>query len=132
VTITLPNHKTTDGTVSYVGTVATSSSSGGGGGGSSPTIEVDITPADSAATGTLDAAPVTVSIVTASVSNVLAVPVTALLAQADGSYAVEVVGAGSQRHLVPVTLGMFDDSDGLVEIQGEGLAAGQKVVVAGS
>jgi peptidoglycan hydrolase-like protein with peptidoglycan-binding domain len=128
VTITLPNRKTTDGTVSAVGTVATSSSNGGSG---TPTIEVLITPADAAATGTLDAAPVSVSIVTASVPDVLAVPVTALLAQKD-AYAVEVVDASGQHRFIPVTVGLFDDSSGLVQVEGAGLAAGQKVVVAGT
>jgi peptidoglycan hydrolase-like protein with peptidoglycan-binding domain len=127
VSITLPNRKTTEGTVSSVGSVATSSANGG-----TPTIEVSVTPTDSAATGTLDAAPVTVSIVTATVTDVLAVPVTALLAQADGAYRVEVVDAGGQHRLVPVTLGMFDDSSGMVQVEGPGLAAGQKIVVAGS
>jgi peptidoglycan hydrolase-like protein with peptidoglycan-binding domain len=126
VSITLPNHQTTDGVVTSVGTVATSSNGG------TPTIEVDITPKDPAATGTLDAAPVSVSIVTASVSDVLAVPVTALLAQSDGAYAVEVVDAGGQHRLIPVTLGLFDDSEGLVQVEGAGLAAGLKVVVAGT
>jgi peptidoglycan hydrolase-like protein with peptidoglycan-binding domain len=130
VTITLPNHQTTDGIVSSVGTVATSSSSGGGGG--TPTIEVNITPNDPDATGTLDAAPISVSIVTNSVADVLAVPVTALLAQADGAYAVEVVDAAGQHRFVPVTLGLFDDSGGLVQIEGAGLVAGQRVVVAGT
>jgi hypothetical protein len=130
VTITLPNHQTTTGTVSAVGTVATSSSGGGGGG--TPTIEVDIAPADPAATGTLDAAPVAVTIVSASVADVLAVPVTALLAQADGTYEVEVVDAGGQHRFVTVTLGLFDDAEGLVQVEGAGLAAGQRVVVAGT
>ena len=130
VTITLPNQKTTTGTVSAVGTVATASSGGGGGG--TPTIEVDVTPTDPAATGTLDAAPVAVSIVDAAVADVLAVPVTSLLAQADGTYEVEVVDGGGQHHLVPVTLGLFDDAEGLVQVEGTGLAAGQKVIVAGT
>jgi peptidoglycan hydrolase-like protein with peptidoglycan-binding domain len=127
VTITLPNRKTTDGTVSAVGTVATSSGNGGG----TPTIEVLITPTDAAATGTLDAAPVSVAIVTAQVADVLAVPVTALLAQKD-AYVVEVVDASGQPRFIPVTIGLFDDSSGLVQVEGAGLAAGQKVVVAGT
>jgi len=127
VTITLPNRKTTEGTVSSVGTVATAGPNGG-----TPTIEVNIAPTDPAATGTLDAAPVTVSIVTASVADVLAVPVTALLAQTDGAYMVEVVDANGQHRFVPVTLGLFDGSGGLVQVEGAGLAVGQKVVVAGS
>jgi hypothetical protein len=30
---------------------------------------------------------------------------------------------------VPVTLGLFDDTQGLVQVTGSGLAAGQQVVV---
>ena len=71
-----------------------------------------------------------VGITTASVRGALVVPVTALLAQSDGGYAVEVVGAGARNHLVPVSLGLFDDADGLVQVTGSGLAAGQTVVVA--
>ncbi len=121
VTITLPDNSTTPGRVSYVGTVATtpSSSSGQGGGGSStPTIEVDVTPTDPAATGHLDQAPVNVSITTASVEDALVVPVNALLALASGGYAVEEVGAGGVHHLVGVQLGLFDDADGLVQVTG--------------
>ena len=84
---------------------------------------------DPAATGTWDQAPVQVGITTASVPNALVVPVTALLAQSGGGYAVEVVGAGARNHLVPVSLGLFDDAEGLVQVTGSGLAAGQEVVV---
>jgi peptidoglycan hydrolase-like protein with peptidoglycan-binding domain len=131
VTITLPNNTTTPGVVSSVGTVATcpSSSAAPGPGACSPTITVDITPSDPAATGTWDQAPVRVGITTASVPSALAVPVTALLAQSARGYAVEVVGAGGVTHLVPVSLGLFDDADGLVQVTGSGLAAGQEVVV---
>ena len=45
-------------------------------------------------------------------------------------YAVEVVAAGARNHRVPVSLGLFDDADGLVAVTGSGLAAGQEVVVA--
>jgi len=57
--------------------------------------------------------------------------VTALLARSDGGYAVEVAGAGpgATNRLVPVSLGLFDDADGLVAVTGSGLAAGQAVVV---
>jgi len=89
---------------------------------------VDIAPSDPAATGTWDQAPVQVTITTASVASALVVPVTALLARAGGGYAVEVVG-NPVNHLVPVSLGLFDDADGLVQVRGSGLAAGQKVVV---
>jgi len=32
-------------------------------------------------------------------------------------------------HLVPVTLGLFDDADGLVQVSGSQVSAGQRVVV---
>ena len=131
VTITLPDNSTTSGRVTYVGTVATvpSSSDQGGGGSGPPTIEVDVTPTDPAATGHLDQAPVNVSITTGSVRNALVVPVNALLALASGGYAVEVVGVGGVHHLVGVQLGLFDDADGLVQITGTNLTPGTRVVV---
>jgi peptidoglycan hydrolase-like protein with peptidoglycan-binding domain len=148
VSITLPNNHTTPGVVSSVGAVATCPSSpGSGGSGSSsaapgtdtcssgssgsstPTITVGVTPSHPAVTGTWDQAPVQVGITTASVPNALVVPVTALLARSGGGYAVEVVGAGARNHLVPVSLGLFDDAEGLVQVTASGLAAGQQVVV---
>jgi hypothetical protein len=148
VTITLPNNQTTPGVVSSVGTVATcpSSSTSGGSNSSSassgtnicsstsgnsntPTVMMDVTTSDPAATGTWDQAPVQVTITTASVPSGLVVPVTALLARSGGGYAVEVVDSGGTHHLVSVSLGLFDDADGLVEVTGSGLAAGQEVVV---
>ncbi len=130
VTITLPDNENTPGVVSYVGTVATTpSNNGGGGGSSSPTINVYVTPTEPAATGSLDQAPVNVSITTASVSNVLVVPVDALLALASGGYAVEEIDTGGIHQLVGVTLGLFDDANGDVQVSGPGLAAGQRVVV---
>jgi peptidoglycan hydrolase-like protein with peptidoglycan-binding domain len=133
VTITLPDNATTPGRVTYVGTVATTPSSsdqgGAGGGSSSPTIEVDVRPTHPGATGRLDQAPVSVSITTGSVRDALVVPVNALLALASGGYAVEVVEAGGVHHLVGVAAGLFDDANGLVQVTGRGLVAGQRVVV---
>jgi peptidoglycan hydrolase-like protein with peptidoglycan-binding domain len=134
VTITLPDEQTTPGIVNSVGTVATSPSSKGGeepnkgGEEGGPTIEVNITPSDPAATGRLDEAPVNVSITTASVPSTLVVPVDALLALAGGGYAVEAVEGGVHR-LVAVTIGLFDDAEGLVQVSGAGLHSGQRVVV---
>ena len=62
------------------------------------TIPVQVTLTDPRAAGTLDQAPVTVNITTASAPGpVLAVPVTALLAQSPGGYVVEVAGPGNTR-----------------------------------
>ncbi|MGO9907741.1 MAG: peptidoglycan-binding protein [Solirubrobacteraceae bacterium] len=148
VSITLPDNKTTPGVVTSVGTVATCAPSSGSGGSSSspaapgtddcssgssgnttPTINVDVTPSDPAATGTWDQAPVQVAITTARVPSALVVPVNALLARSQGGYAIEVVGADGTNHLVPVSLGLFDDAEGLVQVTGSRLVAGQEVVV---
>jgi multidrug efflux pump subunit AcrA (membrane-fusion protein) len=129
VTVTLPDGTSTPGVVSSVGTVATTTS--GPGQGTSTTIPVQVKLTDPGAAGSLDQAPVTVYITTASVRNALAVPVTALVAQASGGYDVEVVEPGNTRRLVPVTPGIFDDNSGLVQVTG-GLVPGQSVVVAAS
>jgi multidrug efflux pump subunit AcrA (membrane-fusion protein) len=86
---------------------------------------------DPGAAGSLDQAPVTVNITTASAKNALVVPVGALLAQSSGGSAVEVLGAGNTRRLVPVITGIFDDADGLVQVTGA-LVPGQRVVVPAS
>jgi multidrug efflux pump subunit AcrA (membrane-fusion protein) len=133
VTVTLPNLKTTPGTVLSVGTVATAApSSEAGGGAGDPTIAVEIVLTDPTVAGGLDQAPVLVNITTATVDDALVVPVTALLALAGGGYAVEVVGSDGVHTLVPVTLGIFDDAAGLVQVISTGLAAGQQVVVPGT
>jgi hypothetical protein len=124
VTVTLPDGKTTPGVVSSVGTVAVTS-------GSATTIPVEVKLTDPGAAGTLDQAPVTVNITTGDAPNVLAVPVTALLAQSSGGYVVEVVGVGGTRRYVPVRPGLFDDASGLVQVSGA-LTPGQRVVVPAS
>jgi hypothetical protein len=134
VSITLPNQQTTAGVLSSVGTVAKSPASKEGGGGGEngeeggPTIEVGVTPSEPQAIGHLDEAPVSVSITTQSVPEALAVPVDALLALAGGGYALEVAEGGT-HHLEAVTLGLFDDAEGLVQVSGSGVSAGQRVVV---
>ena len=126
IEITLPNDQTTPGRITQVSSVATPGQNG-----SPPTIAVDAVPTDPAAIGHLDQAPVNVSITTGRVSNALVVPVDALLALESGGYAVEEVATNGVHHLVAVTTGLFDDADGLVQVSGPGLAAGQRVVVPG-
>ena len=128
VTVMLPDGRTTPGAVSAVGTVATTSSSGAG---PATTIPVQVTLADPEAAGTLDQAPVTVNITTATARDALVVPVGALLAQAPGRYVVEVTGPGSRRRWVPARPGIFDDASGLVQVTGA-LVPGQRVVVPAS
>jgi hypothetical protein len=128
VSITLPNDQTTPGKVSSVGTVATPASDNGSGS-SSPTVTVLVTPDDPKATGSIDQAPVEVSITTASVKSALVVPVNSLLALASGGYAIEVVSARGVHTLETVTTGLFDDADGLVAVSGPGVTSGQRIVV---
>jgi hypothetical protein len=130
VSITLPDGTTTPGVVSLVGTVATTTP----GPGQSPatTVPVQVTLTDPKAAGTLDQAPVTVNLTTrSSPGPVLAVPVTALVAQSPGGYAVEVACPGNTRQYVPVTTGIFDGANGLVQVTGA-LRPGQLVVVPAS
>ena len=129
VSITLPDGTTTPGVVSSVGTVATTTPEPGQGQSPATTIPVQVKLTDPAAAGTMDQAPVTVNITTESVRNALAVPVYALLAQSPGGYVVEVVGPGNTRRYVPVTVGIFDDADEMVQVTGA-LTPGQRVVTA--
>jgi hypothetical protein len=121
VSVTLPDGSVTPGVITSVGAVASGSAG-------AATVQVSVTLTNPSAAGSLDQAPVTVNITTASASNVLVVQVEALLAQPSGGYAVEVVGAGDARRLVPVTVGLFDDTAGLVQVTGN-LAPGERVVV---
>jgi Putative peptidoglycan binding domain len=133
VTITLPSGETTPGRVSFVGSVASTPSAGDSGDGdTTPKIDVSVRLSRQAAAGRLDQAPVSVAITTDTVEDVLVVPVNSLLALAGGGYAVEVVNAAGVHRLVPVTLGLFDDAQGLVEVQGSGVRAGQRIVVPAS
>jgi hypothetical protein len=126
VTVTLPDGTTTPGVVSSVGTVAVTTS----GPGQNPvtTIPVQVKLTDPRAAGILDQAPVTVNLTTATARNALVVPVTALLAQATGRYEVELADPLGVRRWVPVTTGIFDDADGLVQVTGA-LTSGERVVV---
>jgi peptidoglycan hydrolase-like protein with peptidoglycan-binding domain len=126
VTITLPDSRKTRGVVSSVGSVASAAKAD-----ETPKVPVRIRLTDPALAGRQDQAPVTVAITTATVRDALAVPVNALLALAGGGYAVEVVAAGIHR-LVPVGMALVDDADGLVQVTGSGLRAGQRIVVPAS
>jgi hypothetical protein len=131
VVIILPDGSTTPGIADAVGTVATTPEPAGGGGGnvrSPPTIAVEVQPTDQGATGGLDQAPVRVSITTRVVENALSVPVTALLGNVGGGFAVEVVRADGRRELVATRLGLFDPTGGRVQVEGE-LREGDLVVV---
>lgn len=93
--------------------------------GQDTTFTATVMPDDQAATGGLEGTLVDVRFTTETRTGVLTVPVGALLALAEGGYAVEVV-EGSARRLVAVEVGLFADGD--VEVTGDGLAEGARVV----
>jgi hypothetical protein len=124
------------GRIATLGRVAreTSSGSGGegaGGGNESGTgelvIDVSVVLRSRRGIGRLDQAPVLVAIARETKRNVLAVPVTALVARTGGGYAIETADRGRAR-LVPVRTGLF--AEGLVEISGAGVREGTEVAVA--
>ncbi|HKY76374.1 MAG TPA: peptidoglycan-binding domain-containing protein, partial [Acidimicrobiia bacterium] len=122
VEIELPGGKRIPGTVESVGTSASDGGDGGQGGGGNAEVQVTITPGGS--TEGLDGSPVDVYFTRREAKNVLAVPVGALLALAEGGYGVEVADT---HKLIAVETGLF--ADGMVEVTGDGLQPGTKVVV---
>jgi hypothetical protein len=141
VAITMPDGvTTTPGVITSVSSVATAPQSGGpsagpsqgpggSGSGGQATVQATVRLTHPWAAGNLDQTPVAVSIVTAEARDVLAVPISALVALAGGGYAVEVVH-GSAASLVAVQTGLFSNT--LVQVSGDGLAAGMNVEVPSS
>lgn len=120
VMIELPDNSEISGSITEIASVVTVNPVGDN------YFEVTVVLDDSSQAGDLDEAPVEVSIVTDSVTNVIAVPVTALLALQEGGYAVEVDEGGGATRLVGVDTGFF--ADGFVEITGD-VQPGDRVVV---
>jgi hypothetical protein len=79
-------------------------------------------------TGDATGIAVQVSLTSQSASNVLAVPIPALLALAEGGYGLEVITPSGHHNLIGVTTGIFTGSQ--VQVSGPGIEAGTKVVVA--
>jgi len=129
VTVTLPAGQTVPGRVTQLSTVATApdpDQTGRGGPDQLPTIGATVTLARQIAGADLDQAPVEVHVTDASVKDVLAVPITALVALAGGGYGLYLLD-GDARRLVGVTAGLFSGT--LVEVKGDGLREGAKVEV---
>ena len=136
VTIVLPGGTSTPGVVTAVGpppptasgSSSSSSDSSSSSSSSSASTVLTVTPADAAATGSVDGEAVQVSLAVQSVRHVLAVPVAALLALAGGGYGLEVVEPSGQHRLIGVQTGVF--AGGQVQVDATGLQPGTKVVVA--
>jgi len=120
VTVVLPDNVELTAVIEEIATTATTTQDG------STTFAVTVRLDDPDAVGDLTEAPVDVELIGSSVSDVLAVPVSALVALSDGGYAVEA-DSGSGFRLVAVEPGFF--ADGLVEIEVAGVEVGDQVAL---
>lgn len=127
VTVKLPNGKETAGKVASVGTEAETSASDSD---ADPTIPMTVILTKPEDAADFDSGSVTVSIEKSRDDNVLTVPVTALLALAEGGYAVQVVDSAvvSGYRLVAVKTGTLTDD--YAAITGTGITEGLEIVVA--
>lgn len=119
VTVELPTGDEVAGRVAEVASVAVPDAEG------EPTFALTVT-LDEEVTA-FDEAPVEVHLTTEVAAGVLAVPVPALLALAEGGWALEVVRGDGDVGVVGVEVGAF--ADGWVEVRGD-VAEGDRVVVA--
>jgi peptidoglycan hydrolase-like protein with peptidoglycan-binding domain len=122
VTVEMPDNTLVPATVIYVSQTATPSEYG------PATFEVRIKLDDPTVAVGLDEAPVDVIIVSDSVEDVMAIPVSALVALLEGGYAVEVDTGGGQVELIAVEVGFFS-TDNMIEITSGTLEPGDQVVV---
>jgi peptidoglycan hydrolase-like protein with peptidoglycan-binding domain len=129
VEVELPDGSTVNGRIATIAKTAESEQDPETGERSDPTIAVEISLPSGVKTSGLDEMPVDVALQKDRADNALTVPVGALLALAEGGFAVEVVDADGSTHLVRVEAGMY--ADGIVEISGKGIEKGMKVVVPG-
>lgn len=121
VIVELPDNTRVPATVESIASIATAGVTGQG-----ATFEVVIRLDDPDVASGLDEAPVDVEVVTDGVENVIAVPVTALLALREGGYAVEVARNDTTVRIA-VEPGFF--ADGFVEIESGDVQPGDRVVV---
>lgn len=120
VEVEMPAGNTVKGAITHIGEVATPHEGG------EASIEVIVSPASDKGARNLAQAPVDVKVSTDVAKDALSVPVAALLALAEGGYAVEV-DDGRRRRLVAVDTGMY--ADGWVQISGHGLTEDTRVVI---
>ena len=123
VQIELPDETVVTGMITKIGKVAVVPT---GNQAEDPFLEVSIAITDSKDIIKWTGAPVIVSVTKTFAKNVIAAPVSALLALLDGGYALEIKKQDSTI-LIPVETGIY--SDGWVEIDGPGLTDGLEIVI---
>ena len=125
-----------DGTISTgtVVTVGTAASNPSGEPGAAPTVDISIRVDDiPASVDSFVPIPVTLRVVDTQVADAFVVPTSALVALAEGGYAIEVVTspatatAPARTTLIPVEPTLY--SDGRVVVTGDEVTAGAEVVV---
>lgn len=133
VTVTLPSGAVIAGKIDSISAIASHDQTSNGGGASNApsgssqaSVPAVVSLSDPAAAANLDQAPVTINVTDRTVADVLAVPITALVALAGGGYGVWVDTALG-RGLVAVTPGLFATT--LVQVTAPGLRVGDKVEV---
>ena len=124
VTIEMPDNTLVPATVVFVSQTATPGATEWDAAWFEVRIELD----DPSIASGLDEAPVDVIIVSDSVSDVMAIPVSALVALQEGGYAVEVDMGNGQVELIAVEVGFFG-SNNMIEITTGALQSGDQVVV---
>jgi peptidoglycan hydrolase-like protein with peptidoglycan-binding domain len=120
VTVILPDDVEISAVIEDIATTAQTAQDG------STTFAVTVRLDNPELAGDLTEAPVDVELVGSSVTDVLAVPVSALIALSEGGYAIEV-DSGSGFRLVAAEPGFF--ADGLVEIDAAGAEVGDQVAL---
>jgi peptidoglycan hydrolase-like protein with peptidoglycan-binding domain len=138
VIVTLPDERTARGRITRVSAVAVNQAQSSQGDQQAPPqplvpITISLDHPSGGALGraldqVLDQAQVQIAITSDLHRHVLAVPILALLARPGGAYEVIVTSGGGRRR-VPVQPGLFDETAGIVEVEGPGLAEGERVEV---
>jgi peptidoglycan hydrolase-like protein with peptidoglycan-binding domain len=132
VTVVLPDGADVAGTVTSLSVVEAEPAPGEAEGAApaptDPIVEVEVALAK-AALKEFIGAPVDVIVGIDERTDVLSVPVNALLALAEGGYGLEVVSDDGTTEIIAVDTGLF--ADGRVEVRGGGIAEGMVVGVAG-
>ncbi len=135
VDVQLPDNSVVAGKVTSVGAASSGSGASGGGssggsGSGSGTTPVTIALNNAALGTSIAGSSVTVIVTTSRVSDVLAVPTTALVANSSGQFYVQVPSATGTLQDISVNPTVYDDTAGIVAVPGANLTPGQRVVVA--
>lgn len=132
VTVVLPDGNELPGTVGTAAVLEPAAAPGQGPEAdaqeSEAMVQVEVA-LDENAPNELVGSPVEVVVATDERSDVLLVPVNALLALSEGGFGLEVVGDDGTRQIVAVDTGLF--ANGKVEVSGDGIAEGTVVGTAG-